>query len=176
MEKRKIDKYYDKIKSTRFKNNGKFNYELQTLNDFKKQNNDCFQSDILKKGYKMDNQLLTQQRYKTYSKHRNNAIRKQDPKNNLPSGIIKRRLDYLSGLAPEGTTTNEIRTNPNSIYHSDITNSEPARKNHHKVVSSEEIGQDNSNILKQKSTHRSLPNCKSSFQQNEKHSIQGRLL
>ncbi|KAI4500297.1 hypothetical protein M0802_004714 [Mischocyttarus mexicanus] len=167
MEKRKTNNYYEKIKSTKFKNR-----ELQNLDDFDKQNYNCLQSDTLNDRFNIDNQLLMQQRYKTYSKQRNNVVKKHDSKNNLPSGIIKRRLDYLSGLAPEeGTTTNEIRTiPPNIINYSDTKTSELTRINHHKLISKEEISQNNNTSLKQKSRNKSSTNCK--FQQNEIHSIE----
>lgn len=87
MEKKRIEKVFDNTKSMRFTNSEKYSCELRTLDDIKKQNHDYFQSDILNKGYKMDNELLTkQQKYETYSKHKNNVIREQDPKNNLPRG------------------------------------------------------------------------------------------
>ncbi|XP_047346783.1 katanin-interacting protein-like [Vespa velutina] len=190
MEKRRIEKVYNNTKSMRFKNNEKYNCELRTFDDFEKRNHDYFQSGILNKGYKMDNELLTQQqKYETYSKHKNNVIRKQDLKNNLPCdmfmfrnheiinffliiiGIIKRRLDYLPGLTPkEETVTNGIKTVPNLIYHADANNSELTRKNHNKFISSIEIGQKSSNSSKEKSTNKSLHNYKSNIQQN--HTIQ----
>ncbi|KAL2718705.1 protein KIAA0556 [Vespula squamosa] len=176
IDKKRVEKVYDNTKSMRFKNNEKYNCGLRTLNDFEKRNHDYFQSDILNKGYKMDNELLTQQqKYETYSKHKNNFIRKQDPKNNLPRGIIKRRLDYLSGLAPkEETITDGIKTVSNLIYHTDANSSELTRKNHNKFVSSVEIGRNNNNSSKEKFANKSLHNYKSSIQQNEKHPIQGR--
>ncbi|XP_043670152.1 katanin-interacting protein-like isoform X2 [Vespula pensylvanica] len=172
MEKKRLEKVYNNTKSMRFKNNENYNCELRTLDDFEKRNQDYFQSDILNKGYKMDNELLTQQKYETYSKHKIN-VRKQDPKNNLPRGIIKRRLDYLSGLAPkEETITDGIRTVSNAIYHTDTNNSELTRKNHNKFVSSIEIGQNSSNSSKETFADKSVHNYKSSIQQNEKHPIQ----
>ncbi|KAK2580558.1 hypothetical protein KPH14_007687 [Odynerus spinipes] len=172
MEKRKLEKNYYSTKSMNVENNEKYSCELKTLDDFTSQNYDYFQPETFQK-YKMDRELLTQQQAYRSTPEQGNNIRKQDPKSNLPCGLIKRRVDYLSGVAPreETTFTNEMETISSPVHHNDMKYIDLTKKNNDKFVSSVEISKNHDNF-KKKSANDILHDRRSNCAQNEKHSFQ----